>query len=986
MKVEALSMNPQRSKNQRSQYTKLACLLCLLLASLPALAQRSRGSLHGTVQDATGAVIPRAVVSATGPDNWHRTTASGDEGTYTFHDLPPGEYSIRASSPGFMQPKVAMIHVGSGSITLNVMLQVAGQAETVTVQGDEQITLNTDPSQNASATHLTGKSLEFIADDPDDLVTDLQTIAGPSAGLQGAQVYIDGLTAGDAILPDKTTIQEIRINQNPFAPEFDSMGLGRIELLTKAGTDAYHADLFFNYGNDIFNSRNPYAQQKPPFDLKQYGGSFSGPIHKKLSFFIDINKRDIGNGAAVNAVTLDPTTLAIIDPFTQVFISPFRFLRISPRIDYKISPKHTLVLRYGYTRNDYDHYGVGSFDLVSRGAAAHLREHAVQLTETAILSPKIVSETQFLFLHQDHTHHADSTGPTLEVENAFSGGPDPETLSRYIHHHYQAQNITTVGESSHTIRFGARVRAVSMMDTSYENFGGTFTFGGAYAPVLDANNQPIVPGIRCDASAVSANTTGCTTISSIEQYRRTLVFQRDGMSLSSIRQLGGGATQFSLNAGEPVAYVGGIDLGLFVGDDWRVRPNLTFSYGLRYETQTNISDHADFAPRLGFAWSPKFFGAKESKTVIRGGFGLFYNRFAELNVMTAQRYNGIAQQQYLVSNPDFFPSIPTPATLAPFSSSQVIQTISPAMRAPYLIQSMISVERQLAGNTTLTLSYVNSHGLHEFRTRNINAPLPSTYTGVSGSGVFPYPGKGPIYQMESSGLFNQNQLLVNVNTRVNKSISLFSSYTLNYARSNTDDLTTFPSNQYNFAGEYGPAENDVRHRGSLGGSITPAWGLRFNPLIVLQSGPPFNIITSQDIYGTGLLNARPGFATDPSLPGVISTRYGLLDPNPTAGERLVPRNYGRGPGAFLLNLRIGRDFVFGKHDEHSANKGFFNRPYTLTTSASARNLLNHLNPGPVIGNINSTLFGQSNAIAAGTGAFQNSANNRRLEFQLQLGF
>ncbi|MEI9980001.1 MAG: hypothetical protein WDN23_13570 [Edaphobacter sp.] len=520
-----------------------------------------------------------------------------------------------------------------------------------------------------------------------------------------------------------------------------------------------------------------------------------------------------------------------------------------------------------------------------------------------------------------------------------------------------------------------------MVDTSYENFGGTFTFGGAFAPVLDANDSPVVPGVVCNANAAAQ--TGCTTISSIEQYRRTLVFEKQGLSPSNIQQLGGGATQFSLNAGQPVADVGGIDLGLFVGDDWRVRPNLTLSYGLRYETQTNIRDHADFAPRLGFAWNPKF-GGKESKTVIRAGFGLFYDRFSELNVTTAQRYNGIAQQQYLISNPDFFPNIPTPATLSPSPQNQVIQTISPSMRAPYLIQSAVSVERQLPGNTTLALNYVNTHGLHQFRSRNINAPLPGTYNGTPGSGTFPYPAQGPIYEMESAGLFNQNELIANVNTRINKNVSLFSSYTLNYARSNTDGLSTFPANQYNFVGEYGPAENDIRHRFSLGGSAAPLWKLEFAPLIVLQSGAPFNITTSQDIYGTGLLNARPGFATNASIPGVISTGYGLLDPNPAAGEKIVPRNYGRSPGQFIVNLRVARDFNFG--EKNPAEKRFFKRQYTLTTAASARNLLNHVNPGPTIGNINSPLFDKSNEIATGTGAYQFSANNRRMEFEIRLGF
>ncbi len=958
-------------------------LLLLLIATASAFSQTS-GSLRGSILDATGAVIPGASVTATGKDNWPRTITSGADGTYIFHDLPVGDYVLRAAYAGFMQPRPARIHVEGAVATANITLQVAGEEQTITVQDDDRNAIGTEPNENASATRITGESLQALSDDPDDLVTDLQTIAGPSAGLAGAQVYIDGLTAGDAVLPDKSSIKEIRINQNPFAPEFDSMGLGKVELLTKSGADAYHASAFFSYGNDVFNSRNPYALEKPPFDLKQYGGSLSGPINKKLSFFFDINKRDIGNGAVVNAVTLNPTTLAIINPYTQVFSSPFRFLRISPRVDYKISPKHSVMLRYGYTKNDYDHYGVGSFDLVSRGANAHLREHAVQITETAIVSPKIVSETQFLFLHQYHTHQADSSDPTLEVENAFSGGADPETFSSYLHHHYQVQNITTIGERSHTIRFGVRLRAVSMVDTSYENFGGTYTFGGAYAPVLDSNDQPVDPNITCDPNVQSM--AGCTTISSIEQYRRTLVFDKRGLSLATIRQWGGGATQFSLNAGQPVANVGGIDLGLFAGDDWRIRPNLTISYGLRFESQTNIHDHADFAPRIGFAWSPKLSKSKSQQYVIRGGFGLFYDRFSELNVTTAQRYNGVAQQQYLISNPDFYPNIPAPATLAPFAASQIVQTISPSMRAPYLVQSAISLERQLPGNTSLSISYVNSHGLHQFRSRNINAPLPGTYTGTPGSGTFPYPGKGPIYEMESNGLYNQNELIINVNTRINKKVSLFGAYTLNYARSNTDGLTTFPANQYDLKAEYGPAEDDVRHRGSLGGTIIPLWGLQLNPLIVLQSGPPFNIITSQDIYGTGLLNARPGFATNASQTGVISTRYGLLDPNPAPGEKIVPRNYGRSPGQFIVNLRVGRDFTFGPHDKAASREAFFKRPYTLTTGASARNLLNHLNPGPIIGNINSPLFDQSNAIAAGTGAFQNSSNNRRIEFNVQLSF
>ena len=169
--------------------------------------------------------------------------------------------------------------------------------------------------------------------------------------------------------------------------------------------------------------------------------------------------------------------------------------------------------------------------------------------------------------------------------------------------------------------------------------------------------------------------------------------------------------------------------------------------------------------------------------------------------------------------------------------------------------------------------------------RNINAPLPGTYTGLPGSGVYPYGDAGPIYEQESSGLYNQNQLVTNVNSRVNRRLSLFGFYVLSFARSNTDGIGTFPANQYNFTGEYGPASSDIRHRASLGGTINGPWDLGLSPLIAVQTGAPFNIVTSQDVYGDTVLTARPGIATDPNKPGVIATSYDLLDPNPSPALR-----------------------------------------------------------------------------------------------------
>ena len=196
-----------------------------------------------------------------------------------------------------------------------------------------------------------------------------------------------------------------------------------------------------------------------------------------------------------------------------------------------------------------------------------------------------------------------------------------------------------------------------------------------------------------------------------------------GFTGAQIRTLGGGATQFSISAGDPLISASQMDLGAFVSDDWKVRPNLTVSLGLRYETQTNIDDWRNFAPRVGIAWAP---GAKsvrsKAKSVIRAGFGMFYDRFSLGNTIAALRYNGVVQQQYIITNPDFYPNVPPLASLAGASPSAAIQQVSPALRAPYLMQSAIGFERELPLNTTIAITYANTHGLHILPARSMGRP------------------------------------------------------------------------------------------------------------------------------------------------------------------------------------------------------------------------------------------------------------------------
>jgi len=985
------------------------CFVAVLLAlwPLPILAQRA--ALRGQVTDESSAVVPAATVELNGPSGV-KTTKTGGDGNYAFTDLPPGDYTLRASAPQLVLREPVTITLRSTPQTVNLVLHVLAEKQEVTVEENSKPTLSTEASANASAVVMRGSDLDALSDNPDDLAADLQALAGPAAGPNGGTLYIDGFSGGQ--LPDKNSIREIRINQNPFSPEYDKLGFGRIEIFTKPGTDKFHVDLGYNFATDKWNSRNPYAAEKAPFHLHELREMVSGPLGRRASFNLMATREWVDNGNAVNAVIVDPHTLAVT-PFTDTPVAELRRTAFAPRVDCQLSPNHTLSIRFSYQRDIVRNAGTGGFNLESRGYHNDALGQTLQVTETAVINMNVISETRFQYFHPTVVSQANVPGYAIQVLGAFNGGGNPLGRTTDSQHNVEIQNNTSVLRGSHAIRFGVRLRTTSVTNVSPQNYAGTFTFSGGIAPTLDGNSQPIL-----DPSGQPVN----TNISSIESYRRTLYFQQAGLPASHIRQLGGGASQFSINAGDAAVSGDQIDLGAFVGDDWKIRPNLTLNLGLRYETQTNIHDWTDFAPRIGIAWAPgSGAGLAQSKNVFRAGFGMFYDRFALPNVLTTDRYNGVVQQQYFVPNPDFYPVVPPVGSFPGPLPSSTIQTISPILRAPYLMQSAVSFERQLPLNTTMAVTYANSHGLHMLRSRDINAPIPGTYDpDVPGSSAYPLGRPGLVVLMESSGLYNQNQLLVNVNSKVNNNVSLTGSYAYGRAMSDTDGLGTFPGNPYSLEGEYGPAAIDTRHRVALSGTVTVKWGIRFNPLFTANTGPPFDITAGRDIFGDTLFNDRPGIATDPTKPGVVHTPYGLLDPNPTPGQPLLPRNFGRGPGQIMLNMRIGRTFTFGSHERRapvSTNPGGVsggpgggagrgesgspfplgggttagaassNRRYALVVSMQIRNLINHNNPGPIIGNITSPLFGQANQPAgSGNAIFSENANNRRLELQMRFTF
>ena len=352
-------------------------ILLLVLAGTRLFAQQpsGSGSLRGTVTDPSGAVVTNATVAVVTPDGKTVSAVTGKTGVYEIKGLVPGKYTVTANAQGFSIFVQDDVSVEADKINqFNISLEISVQEQKIDVQ--EQTTqVDVNPASNAGAIVLSGKDLEALSDDPDELQSDLEALAGPSAGPNGGQLYIDGFTAGQ--LPPKASIREIRVNQNPFSSEYDKLGYGRIEVFTKPGTDKFHGQISVLGNSSAFNSQNPFLTDEPPYHSTQYMGNIGGPINKKASFFFDFQRRNINEVSVINATILNPACVPNVPAscdvnnpglaYTAAVSNPFTRTNIGPRVDYQLSKNNTLTMRYQFWRETEENNGIGQFALQSQG-------------------------------------------------------------------------------------------------------------------------------------------------------------------------------------------------------------------------------------------------------------------------------------------------------------------------------------------------------------------------------------------------------------------------------------------------------------------------------------------------------------------------------------------------------------------------------------------------------------------------------------------
>lgn len=1003
--------------------TLMACGLLLIALTPSVFSQPNLGVIKGTVTDQLEGLVTNATVIARDAQGKERTTATNAAGNYEFKSLPPGVYEVKATAVGFTVREEKQVKVKQGATsTVDFQLSIEALEQSVTVDNNR---ISTDSDQNGDARVLRARELEALPDDPEALTATLQAMAGPTQGENAPQVTVDGFSNGR--VPPKEAIREVRINQNPYSAENEYPGWGGIEIFTQPGSEKFHGGVNFQFNDESLNSRNPYAPRRAPYQQRGLQMNLTGPIvPKRASFAFYFGRYASEGNSVINATILDPVTLRPTQ-FNQTLVTPQVSHNFGLRGDLKVNKKHTLVANYDYGVFTQPLQGVFGFSLPSRAYRGHRGNHNLQITETAIINEKTINETRLQLSHTVFQQQAITALPALNVADSFFGGGSQIGSASDQQDRLELQNFTSWTAGKHFLKIGERLRSVRLRSISPSNFGGSYTFAGGTGPTLDANDNPIPGG-------------PAIAISSLERYRRTLLFQRQNLSAAQIRSLGGGATQFSIAGGNPEADVNQSDFSFFIQDDWKLRSNFTISPGLRYENQTNISSNSNFAPRIGFAWSPSFGSKKvtppatdsknpaaaksatppkpampsQPKTVIRGGIGIFYNRISEGTILNARRFNGLNQKQFVVSDPavlDLFPSIPGIAQLDAFAQPQTRRLLAADLAPNTSLRASINVEHQLPYKLRLNLGYSHGRTYHAGRTLNINAPLAGTYDPTApSSGVRPLGNAaGNILESRSNGRQIYNSLNVGLSGTVQK-ISFWSGYSLNKTKASDSGTSGSSFDPYDFSQEWGRSSFDIRHWFNAGASYQTRSGFGVNMFMIYNSGAPFNITTGKDTNGDTFFTERPALATDLTKPGVIVTPLGAFDPNPVAGQRIIPKYSGQGPSFFSVNIGISKTFKFGpaiqsKTPPPAVNAGVvtatgsqkpppkpqIQRPYSLSFSIYASNALNHPSRGNLTGNMASPYFLRSNGSTgiffSGPGGFGGgSGGNRQITLRARLSF
>ena len=926
-----------------------ACLAALALppafaetAIDPAAVKCAGSALTGTVRDATDALIPGATLTLDGKAG----ATSASDGSFRFGCVANGPHQLAISAEGFATRELDMKTPHTARVS--VVLQLSSVQTQVDVTADQTTAGN--PDESGPALTVSGKQLQSLADDPDDLLRELQQMAASAGGSpSNSTISVDGFQSGDnnTTLPPKSSIAYIKVNPDLFSAEYRQppFGGGHIEIYTKPGQPTFHGALFTTNSSSWMNAHDPFSTSEGVIGKQRYGFELTGPIRKKGSdFVLNLEHRSIADSAVINAISVDK--LGDQTPLLESVPNPQSLWIGLAKVEWQLGPKNTFIASLDAWHKHQQNVGAGGSTLASGGYDSEQYDHELHFTDVTTLSPKLMHEARLGIEIDGKDNGPNSTAPQVVVAGAFTSGGNTSGAQRDHEVDSEFDDDAILSLSKHLIKFGVQSELLRERFRYYNNFNGTWLFGGAAnAPVLDANHN-----------AIAGQT---ETITGVEQYVRAL----NGWA-------GGAATQYSNAAGNPTINLTQYRLALFVQDDWKLLPNLHLAWGLRYYTQNKPMVHNNINPRLGLAWSPD----KKATWNLHAHAGLFSGRFSAHNYAQILDMDGTQRVTSLIYTPAC-PGAFDPNGCNAFTGATPLQSVRSIQ--PHLANLTYGIENLGYSHTfphgwTFSNDYYIAQLWHDTRTENINSPLNDQPTGPR-----PLAPNVNILQMQASGRGYGNVEFFGLSQQALKRFQFFFGAVRVQIVDDTDDnpLTT-PQTTGSNVGEYARRTDNGLWNTFGNASLQLPKKLQLSANFNGSGGNPYNVTTGFDNNGDGDFNDRPQYAlpgtptcaaNPTAAPCSYATPWGQLVASGGSGS--LARNKGVMPWTYFLDTNLQRAFNLTKNAKAD-------HPQTLTVNLRSSNVLNHTNVTAVGSVLGSPQFGVPYA----------ANNGRRVEVGLRYSF
>lgn len=895
---------------------RLFALAILTLACSVASASSFEGAqpppppIIGVVADPTGAIVPGAEITLLDEkgDPQGSFHSSGDG---SFNIVPPhtGNFTLVISEPGFDTVKTPVVIAASAAVTsaaktplayaapLHIVLPIAALSTNVQVNADSNEDL-TSTDDNHDSSVLTSNDLKSLPIFDNDMQGAMSAFLDDAAtGTGGSGLIVDGVESNRNPV-SASSIQEIRINQDPYSAQYYWPGRGQMEIITKSAADKYHGEFNFIFRDSAMNAQNALAPSKPAEQRRVYEGHIGGPVFfaKNSSFLASFNRAEEDVDALIYANVV-PTADNPSGFYRANVPAPTRDTDFSLRAAHQFSDRHSGYVQYAYQEWTGQNQGIGGHTLMDAGYNHRFHEDDFVAHLDSTLSPVLVNQLSVIGEHDSSLNSDLNEAPHIGVSGYFStGSAQGDALS--TEYNFRIFDRVAWTHGKHFIKMGIGVPHLSRR--AYDDHTselGSYTFSPTIAP------------------------DGTVVASAIQNY------------------LNNRPSAYAQHFGQVRFIYHQQEAGAFIQDQYKVSNSFSITPGLRYDWQNFLAEkRLAFSPRVSFAWVLD----QNSKLVVRGGGGIYYDRFGSGPILDLVRYEGVQPRRRDVTvslNPAAEPPngcVPVSNCVNVAAQPVVRDELAPNPRLPYQIQYGLSIERALGEKATIVVSAYSMRDIGRFRSVDINAPTPQ-----SGYTQRPDPAYSRIRQMQPAGFMNGNAMDVTYRGRYNKWFTGWGRYTWSHYGNNTDSLWFYPQNQYAPNDEWAPASFDRRQRLGMYAMFHPdsIWNLSTG--IWANSGGPWTPSTGTDPYGDNLFNARPDG---------------------------VARNSQRLPSNTNLDVRWGHDFAFtaNKADE-APHIGF---------SVSSFNVINHVN----------TWWVNTVVTAPDYGKIASAGSPRRLQLGMRLEF